>query len=39
MTCLGKNQHEKLVKVLVPPMKLVDDLNADLERVSFPKDY
>lgn len=27
MTCLGKNQYEKLVKVLVPPMKLVDDLN------------
>lgn len=31
MAWLGKTQHEKLVKVLVPTMELVDDLTANLE--------
>lgn len=38
MACLGRSQHEKLVKVLVPPIELVEDLTTDLEGSScFPK--
>ena len=36
---LGKIQQERLVKVLVPPMELVQDLNADLEGVAFPRGF
>ena len=36
---LGKNQHERLVKVLVPPMELLGDLKADMEGVAFPRGY
>lgn len=39
MVRLEKSEHERLVKVLVPRMELVDDLNADLEGVSFPRGY
>lgn len=31
MARLRKSQHEKLVKVLIPSIKLIDDLNADLK--------
>lgn len=36
---LRKSQHEKLVKVLIPSVELVEDLTADLERVTFSRRY
>ena len=39
MAKLGSKQNEKLVRILVPPMELVDDLLADLEGTAFPRGF
>lgn len=39
MACLWKTQHERMVKVLIPPMELVGDLTTDLEGVTFPRGF
>ena len=39
MVRIGRIQNERLVKVLVPPAELVEDLLADLEGVAFPRGF
>ncbi|KAM7521855.1 hypothetical protein LguiA_011757 [Lonicera macranthoides] len=39
MARIRKSQHERLVKILVPPIELVEDLNANLEGIAFPRGF
>ncbi|KAM7508961.1 hypothetical protein LguiA_019414 [Lonicera macranthoides] len=39
MAKIGSKQSKKLVKILVPPLELVDGLLADIEGIYFPRDF